>query len=76
MPSESLITEFVSLIRDTREQLAYLHELGVMNVETELQASSSTRKAVAAEPKEIHTQVLSDSYYPSWRGTPDQRPGS
>ncbi len=62
MPSESVITEFVSLIKDTREQLAYLHELGVTNVETEFQASSSTKKAVAAEPKEIHTQVLSDSY--------------
>lgn len=62
MPSESLITEFVSLIKDTREQLAYLHELGVTNVETEFQAPSSTKKAVAGEPKEIHTQALSDSH--------------
>jgi uracil-DNA glycosylase family 4 len=62
MPSESLITEFVSLISDTREQLAYLHELGVIHVETESQAPSSTKKAIVAEPKDIHAQVLSDSF--------------
>ena len=62
MPSESPITELVSLIRDTREQLTYLHELGVMNLETEFQASSSTKKVVEPEPKEIYPQDFSDSY--------------
>lgn len=70
MPSESLITEFVSLIRDTREHLSHLHELGVMNVETEFQAPSPTRKAVGAEPKQVHTQVRSDLSSPQVEGFP------
>lgn len=61
MSSESLTTEFVSLIKDTREQLAYLHELGVTNVETESLASSS-QKAVAEKSKALPTKVLSDPY--------------
>lgn len=40
MPSESVTSELVTLISDTREQLAYLHELGVTNVETKLPASN------------------------------------
>lgn len=42
MPSEPVITEFVSLVKDTQEQLAYFHELGVINLETNLQASNLT----------------------------------
>ena len=61
MPSESFITEFLSITEATREQLTYLHELGVINADTEFKASSSTKKAVVAEPKDIHPQVSSDS---------------
>jgi len=57
MPSESVITEFVSLIKGTQEHLNYLNELGVTNVETEVQAN----QAGALEPKGTHTQVLTDS---------------
>ena len=57
MPSESVTAEFISLIKDTREHLAYLHELGVTNVETELKASSLTNKL--SETKAIHAQSLS-----------------
>ena len=35
MPSETEITEFLSLLADTREQLAYLKELGVERMEQE-----------------------------------------
>lgn len=59
MPSESVVTELVSLIKDTREQIAYLHELGVTNVETELQAPDSAKQAGRA--KAIHAQSLSGS---------------
>jgi DNA polymerase len=55
MPSDSVITEFISIIEDAREQLTYLHELGVVNVETESELLS---EAIPAEPK---AQVLSDS---------------
>jgi uracil-DNA glycosylase family 4 len=34
MSSENLLSELISLTKDTREQIAYLHELGVENVET------------------------------------------
>jgi DNA polymerase len=54
MPSESVVTELVSLIKDTREQVAYLHELGVTNVET---ATNSAKQA--AQAKAIHAQNLS-----------------
>jgi DNA polymerase len=67
MPSESVFTDLVSLIKDTREQVAYLHELGVTNVETELQAPDSGKQAARA--KAIHAQSLSD---PS--STPHQTP--
>jgi uracil-DNA glycosylase family 4 len=70
MPSESLITEFVSILKDTREQLAYLHELGVTNVESGTQTSSSTDKAVAIEPNKFDAQVFSDSYGLRGQGLP------
>jgi len=54
MPSDSVITEFISIVEDAREQLTYLHELGVVNVETESQQLSET---IPAEPK---AQVLYD----------------
>lgn len=68
MPSEPLITELVSILKDTREQLAYLHELGVTNVETGTQVSSSTKNAIVIEPKEFDAQVFSDSYGLSEQG--------
>lgn len=59
MPSESVVTELVSLIKDTREQVAYLHELGVTNLETEIQATDPAKQATRA--KAIHTQSSSGS---------------
>lgn len=61
MPSDSVITEFISIIEDTREQLSYLHELGVANVETESQHSSSPGNVIMAEPR-FHPPVLPEDY--------------
>lgn len=50
MSSDSIVTEFISLSQATREQLIYLHELGVENMEPgEL---SSHQSPVATPPKE------------------------
>jgi uracil-DNA glycosylase family 4 len=67
MPSDSVIAEFISIVEDTREQLTYLHELGVVNVETESQLSSSLSAAIPPKPKAIHVQAPSDSYQPDNR---------
>lgn len=54
MPSETEITEFLSLLADTREQLAYFKELGVERMEQELlPQSTQTRirsETVASRP--------------------------
>lgn len=44
-PSETLATELHSLTRDVREQLTYLHELGIESLET----SEPVRDAIAPE---------------------------
>ncbi len=62
MPTDSSIPELTSIIEDTREQLRYLHELGVTNVDTESQFTSSQDTATVAELKEIHTSDLSHPY--------------
>jgi uracil-DNA glycosylase len=62
MPSESVITEFISIVEDTREQLTYLHELGVVNIETGSQLSSPLSDAIPSESKEIRAQSPSESY--------------
>ena len=50
MTSDPIVTEFISLSEDTREQLIYLHELGVENMEPgEL---SSLQSPVASPSKE------------------------
>jgi len=67
MPSDAVITELVSLIKDTRERVAYLHELGVTNVETELKAPDSAKQAARA--KSTNAQRLSGSL-----GLPHQTP--
>jgi len=70
MPSESFTTELAALIKDTREQLAYLHELGVTNVETESPAPVPIREAVTGKLQEIHTEVVSDPYGVFAQGLP------
>jgi DNA polymerase len=60
MPSDSSINELISIIKDTREQLTYLHELGVTNVESESQFAGPQNVAVTAELKE--TPALFDSF--------------
>jgi len=62
MPSESVITDLVSIIKDTQEHLNYLNELGVTNVETGVQLGVSPNKGGALEPTETQELVLSDSY--------------
>ncbi|MDQ2975730.1 MAG: uracil-DNA glycosylase [Acidobacteriota bacterium] len=52
MSSEPVITELVSLIKDTREQLAYFHELGVEHVGTEWKAGDP-QKPVASSSEVI-----------------------
>ncbi len=47
MPSETEITEFLSLVQDTREQLAYFKELGVERLE---QKSLPPAPSIAATP--------------------------
>jgi uracil-DNA glycosylase family 4 len=49
MPSETEITEFLSLLADTREQLTYFKELGVERIEKGLPLES-TKTTVAREP--------------------------
>lgn len=44
MPSEPITTELLSLTKDLREQLRYLHELGVENLETSKSADFITTK--------------------------------
>jgi uracil-DNA glycosylase len=61
MFSESIVSEFVSLLADTREQLAYLHELGVENIERQSPAGNSQKQAVAAELPQHQTHFSSDS---------------
>ena len=39
MPTESVTNELVSLTRDAREHLTYLHELGIEGVETQVDLS-------------------------------------
>jgi uracil-DNA glycosylase family 4 len=48
MPSETIATELHSLARDLREQLTYLHELGVENLETSEPVEYSETDATAA----------------------------
>jgi len=60
MPSDSVTTEFVSLLKATQEHINYLNELGVTNIESEVQACRSPNK-VEFEPRENRKQVLSDS---------------
>lgn len=75
MPADSVITEFISIIEDTREQLSYLHELGVANVGTESQHSSSPGKAIKAEPR-VHPQVLPEDYQLHTRVATGPTPGA
>jgi uracil-DNA glycosylase family 4 len=62
MPSESVITELVSIIKDAREHLNYLNELGVTNVETGVQSGVSPNEAVVLESTGTQRPVLSDSF--------------
>jgi uracil-DNA glycosylase family 4 len=62
MPSDSSITELISIIKDTREQLTFLHELGVANVESESQFSRPQNEANMGERRETETPALSDTY--------------
>jgi uracil-DNA glycosylase len=59
MPSEPVITELVSLIKDTREQLAYFHELGVEHVETEWKAGDAAKRTVPSISQVIGDRVES-----------------
>ena len=62
MPPESAINDLASIIKDAREHLNYLNELGVTNVETGAQSGVSPNKAGALESTETRIPVLSDSF--------------
>jgi uracil-DNA glycosylase family 4 len=60
MDSEPTTREFLSLIKATREQLAYFRELGVQNIETEYQPVIPLGKvipAVTGEPQQPFSSV-------------------
>lgn len=65
MDSEPVISELLSLIKDTREQLVYLQELGAENIETESQLGISTTKAFATGAEQVQQEPLSG---PSYQG--------
>lgn len=61
MDSESANSELLSLISDTREQLAYFRELGVETVETESKPGQQAKRAVIAEEQQPKHQLWSPS---------------
>jgi DNA polymerase len=63
MPDEAIMNELVSLIRDTREQLTYLHELGVTNLEA-TSSGVGPNNSGAAIPQ-TRARVLADSDGPA-----------
>lgn len=65
MPSEPVISELASLIKDTREQLTYFHELGVENIEASSLPVSSTKNAVAHAPKQLEKKLAPASSVPN-----------
>ena len=71
MPPESVITDLVSIIKDAREHLNYLNELGVTNVETGVQSGVTPNKAGAPESTETRIPGLSDSVRAREHDTPN-----
>jgi uracil-DNA glycosylase len=67
MTTESNTSELLSLMRDTREQLAYFHELGVELVDTG--GTPSIRQAAVEQPASIRTPSQSLPSAP-WRDVP------
>lgn len=59
MDSELITREFLSLIRDMREQLLYFRELGVENIEAELPHAGKLKKTLPSWPEEIRKQYSS-----------------
>src|SRR5881397_1660356 len=60
MDSETL-SEFLSLVKDAQEQLAYFQELGVENIDAESATANSADKAAAgAERVPIESSPLED----------------
>jgi DNA polymerase len=53
MPSESTNNELASLLKDTREQLTYFHELGVENIEITQVPPSSTKTVPVRVPDRL-----------------------
>ncbi len=65
MPSEHLSNELASLMRATREQLTYFHELGVENIEVSSLSVPSTQKAVAHDPEPLEKKLAPASSGPT-----------
>ena len=67
MSSENLPTEFASLVNDVQEQITYLHELGVENIESPI--SKTSVAVTAAEGLEIGQSIPATEIPPAidWR---------
>ncbi|MDQ6651291.1 MAG: uracil-DNA glycosylase [Acidobacteriota bacterium] len=61
MDSEPLTKEFLSLIKSTREQLAYFRELGVRSIETKYQPDSASKKTIPDVSADLRQPLLSVS---------------
>jgi uracil-DNA glycosylase family 4 len=62
MYSENQIAEFLSLLKETREQVTYFKELGVKNIQIESSTGSSTTKAIGAGAEKQEIPVTRDSF--------------
>lgn len=74
MDSEPITSEFVSLIKATREQLAYLRELGVQNIETEHPPGSASEKTIPAVSAELRQPRSSVALNPTNVGVAPSSP--
>ena len=59
MPAAGIADEFLSLSRDLREQLVYLHELGVENLETLTVEPTSNTSSQQPSPAEVIAPTFS-----------------
>lgn len=71
--SDSLVTELVSLTRDAREHLLYLHELGIEGIEATPDSQAPTLEqpaAVSFEPRTVGTPAPADTLFGELKPAP------
>jgi uracil-DNA glycosylase family 4 len=62
--SDTVVTELVSLTRDAREHLTYLHELGIEGIESPRQPPAPTQQRSVAEPFKTGQRIVADTAAP------------